>query len=424
VSRRRALVVVIALAGLCVSFAVLHAAHRRARRDALPATGAYRYGGEPDRDPELEDLLGEQLAELAVATDQARHGRSESERDRTWMTKQLRVAWPIARRGPWLVAAWHGFLDAMERWSDAPLGSRGYRTAEHELRSAARDVSDQLAALGLAYYVDTAAFVDHGRAHAVTFAYRVEHVVFVHAGDERRRILELRRLDRLNAERSLLGMQSELLGDPVVLLDQVEDYVSGRLAPVIAGGGYELGGDSASVVRLGRAAGAAVRRELAASGEPVADLVVASVRRHEARHGWDRDRDEPLRMPERLGALIGSNHDDVFAQRARAELTAYTSQIAGDPRVPQIALWNLASQAFHRERWGSPESYVAVVVLEGLARHVGAVPLLPSVRRGQLDRQQLAELTLPLADLTDEELRIAARALWVELYDEPLLPIE
>jgi len=237
-------------------------------------------------------------------------------------------------------------------------------------------------------------------------------------------VLELRRLDRLDAERTLLGMQSELLGDPVVLLDQIEDFVSDRLAPVLAGSGYALGDDTASVRRLGAAAGAAVRAELSVSREPVADLVVATVRRHEARHAIDIDRDTPLRMPAPLAALVGPHDGDAFAQRARAELAAYTSQIAGEPHTPQLALWNLATQAFHHERWGTPESYVAVVVIEGLARHAGAALHMPTVRRGQLDRAQLAELALPLASLSDDELRTAARALWFELYDEPYMAIE
>ena len=421
---RRILVVLAGLVGLFAWYAATHAGHRRARADAPPAIGAYRYGGEPERDSELEDVLGEQLAELAVAADQARTGHSQADRDLTWVTKQMRASSEIARRGPWLYAAWLRLLDAIDHWSDSPYGSRGYRDAEHELRVAARDVSDQLATLNLAYYVDAAVFVNHGAAHAVTFAYRVEHVVFVHQGHDRKRVLELRRLDRLNAERTLLGMQSELLGDPVILLDQIEDFVSDRLAPVIAGGGYLLGDDTASVRRLGGAAGAAVRAELLASSEPVADLVVATVRRHEARHAIDIDRDTPLRMPAPLSALVGSHDGDAFAQRARAELAAYTSQIAGEPHTPQLALWNLATQAFHHERWGTPESYVAVVVIEGLARHAGAVLHMPSVRRGQLDRTQLAELALPLASLSDEQLRAAARALWLELYDEPYVAIE
>jgi hypothetical protein len=254
----------------------------------------------------------------------------------------------------------------------------------------------------------------------VTLAYRVDNVSFVYVAGERIRVLALRRLDRLNAQRQLLGMQSEELGDPVVLLDQVEDFVSDRLAPVIGGGSYELGDDHTSVRRLGAAAGEAVRRELARPGA-VADFVVATVRRHEARHAYDLERGEPPPAPAALAALLGGHTRDAFGVRARAELAAYLSQIADDPITPQLALWNLASQAFHAERWGQAESYVAVVVLEGLARHAGgAAATHPVVRDGQLDRSQLGALAQPLAGLSDSELRVAARELWRELYDETL----
>jgi hypothetical protein len=413
------LVVLAAFGGIAAWLAATHASGR-SRPDPPPAIGAYATGGTPTRDPQLEDLFGEQLAELAVSTDEARHGKSASERERTWTTKQLRAALPIVVRGPWLTAAWQEFLDSLGRWSDAPFGSRGFRPAEHDLRMRAHALTDQLATLGLGYYIDAAVFVDHGRAHAVTLAYRVEDVAFVYVAGERIRVLTLRRLDRLNAERQLLGMQSEELGDPVVLLDQIEDFVSDRLAPVIAGGRYELGDDRTSVHQLGAAAGEAVRRELARPGA-VADFVVATVRRHEARHAYDLEHGEPPRAPDALAAYLGGHVRDAFGIRARAELAAYLSQIADDPITPQLALWNLASQAFHVERWGSAESYVAVVVLEGLARHAGgALAIHPVVREGQLDRGQLAALALPLANLSDGELRVAARELWRELFDQTL----
>jgi hypothetical protein len=219
-------------------------------------------------------------------------------------------------------------------------------------------------------------------------------------------------------------MQSEQIGDPVVLRDQIEDYVADRVVPVLGGDGYDLGDDARGVRMVGRAAGEAIRRELAASTQSPVELVVASVRRHEARHGIDRDRDTPLRLPLPLAAFLGPHDDDAFALRARGELAAYVAQIASDRSTPQLALWNLATQAFRLSHWGSPESYVAVVVLEGLAARTGAPLHLPAALRGQPDRARLAELVLPLTGLTDDELRIAARALWVDLYGETLDPIE
>jgi hypothetical protein len=154
--------------------------------------------------------------------------------------------------------------------------------------------------------------------------------------------------------------------------------------------------------------------------------VVASVRRHEARHGLDNDREEPLRYPAALAAHFGDDPrgtNQRFILRARAELSAYTSQIASDPIAPQLALWNLANLGFNKDHWGSAESYVAVVVIEGLARHFGLVSRGAVVHDGHLDRGRLAALAAPLAAKSDDDLRAAARELWQDLYNEPFMAI-
>jgi len=151
------------------------------------------------------------------------------------------------------------------------------------------------------------------------------------------------------------------------------------------------------------------------------------VRRHEARHGLDNDRTDPLRYPAALAAHLGPDDGTAarrrFLLRARAELAAYTSQIASDPLTPQLALWNLANLGFNKEHWGSPESYVAVVVIEGLARRLGITTRGPVVHDGQLDRGRLAALARPLAAESDDALRTATRGLWQDLYAEPFMAI-
>ncbi len=153
--------------------------------------------------------------------------------------------------------------------------------------------------------------------------------------------------------------------------------------------------------------------------------MIATVRRHEARHGLDNDRDQPLRYPAALAAHAGAETPATrrFTQRARAELSAYTSQIASDPVMPQLALWNLANLGFNKDHWGSAEAYVAIVVIEGLARRIGVPGRGPVVHDGQIDRGRLAALALPLAAQTDDALRLAARQLWEDLYEEPFLAV-
>jgi hypothetical protein len=272
----------------------------------------------------------------------------------------------------------------------------------------------------------------------VVFSYRVEEVAFVRAGGEARRVLSLRRLDHLNLDLAMLGRQSDELGDPVVLLDQVDEYATGRVLPVLTGETYRLGeADWRRWSRDGRQlasdAADAIDRELrAALGASYGDaqactqivkrLVAATVRRHEARHAIDLDRERALRFPAPLARLAGVDESDGSTLRAELELAAYVSQIANDPHTPQWALWNLASHAFG-PKFGGAEAIDAVIVIEGLARQLGIVPATPVVHGEHLDRDALARLARPLAAQTDERLRAAARSLWTELYGEPLLPI-
>jgi hypothetical protein len=155
----------------------------------------------------------------------------------------------------------------------------------------------------------------------------------------------------------------------------------------------------------------------------VHELVAASVRRHEATHGFDADRDTELRYPQQLADMLGPPHDDegnpvAIVRAARAELSAYLSQIANDPVTPHVAYWHLARQAFTEDRWGTGEMFAAYVVTEGLARHL-PTPLEPKGR----GRDRLAPLADAIAKLSGPQLRAAATALWLELYGEPLMTV-
>jgi hypothetical protein len=129
--------------------------------------------------------------------------------------------------------------------------------------------------------------------------------------------------------------------------------------------------------------------------------------------------------PEVLGKLVGplrtASGMNPMAVRARNELSAYTSQIASDMWLPQAALWNLARHAFQSSRRGSPESFAAVIVLEGLAKQLDIKSPGAAFHNGELDRDRLAELVTPLSNKSTIELRSAAARLWAELFDEPLV---
>jgi len=406
--------------------------HRRVREQVPLPWGAFLTGGTPRTDPRLDALLSDELATYVVQIDSERHGAEDPRIHAAYVTT-LRDAPAIAAQGPGLVRTWHELIDALGDWADKPRHTRDYADAKERLRAAAQSVSDQFAALGLGYHLEADVFTDRGAAHGTVFAFQVEDVVYVRAGGEPRRVLSLRRLDHLNVEHSLLGMQTEELGDPVVLLDQVDDFVESHLRSVVQQSEFPVGDDAFARTATGRdlelASGDAIGRELAPLHrvrELITDRVVATVRRHEARHGFDNDRKQQLRYPSALHTYVGDPlaPTAAFVARARAELSAYTSQIASDPSVPQLALWNLANMAFRKDHWGSAESYVAVVVVEGLARQLGVRATAgPAIHDGHIDRNRLASLAIPLAHMSDDDLRAAARRLWQDFYGEPFIAI-
>jgi hypothetical protein len=375
------------LAGICIGIAatVGTAAVLVGSRDdhprrpkAPPPTGAFATGGTPTTDAAVEAAIRRLPAVATV---------------------------DFADR-PRLAAA----------WSDFAAGADG---PDHRVLALA--VDDELAAADLGYYIDPAQLR----------AYRVAHVSVVRAGDDRAHVLELRALTA-QALDARLGMTEEL-GEPAVLLDSIDAKVELAVLPLLAEPAFPFGDDGWTNSYAGRqlaaAAGQGIRAELVtALGSDAADatrararaiqLVAASVGHHEAQHALDATHDLPYPQP--LSQILVEKHGDPFAVRARFELSAYTSQIASDMWLPQLSLWSLARHGFHAPTQRSPEGFVAVVVIEGLARHLGIPSPGPVVHGGQIDRDRLAALGVALSQRSTVELRSAAAALWAELFDAKL----
>ncbi|MEO7093917.1 MAG: hypothetical protein ABI175_11745 [Polyangiales bacterium] len=481
-----------------------------ARELAPPAAGAFKDGGTPLDDPALAKLFVEQLTTLVIESDRDRQSGG-MDRDRKAHNIALISAPEIQKRGPALVKAWADMLGMLDKWVSVPVSSKEFKDIVHEFRNKVRAVSDQLAASGVGYYLEGDAYTQGDAAHALVYAYRVEEVVFVKAAGQPRRVLSLRRIDHLNISHALLGMQSQDLGDPVLLLDQIENHVASHLLPVLAPAApWELADDDYQAGPgkvLALAAGEAVRNEMLASLgadgaaaqkiaalladrgvimdewrelldrkgwvmartdglflpenllEQLADsvpgaqrrhveeieeqlaqleapriasrvhqLLTLTVRRHEAQHGLDDDRQQPLRYPPVLEDQLGDelDHDGEPRRRvesARAELSAYVSQIANDPTTAHLSLWNVARFAFDDNQVGGSESYAGVIIVEGLARHLGIESLGPVIHDRRIDRERLTMLATPMTKLTGEQLRTAAKAVWNDLYAEELVPI-
>ena len=520
------LVVVVAVAAVWMLAQTPGTKGDRARRRAAPAmsspvAGAFIMGGVPLVDETLAAVLGERLPTLVIATDRLANVHAQSSvasadqaaatAARVALSTQLRdEPWFVSRGGA-LHAAWLAVLDSLDVWATEKSPSRA-RTREiiDDVVAHARALSDQFAALGVGYYLEGDGFGSGAVAHAVLYAYRVEYVAFVDVGGHGRRVLSLRRIDKLNLQRAMLGMESATLGDPMVLLDQIDEHVVTQLLPtLVAGARYDIGdpdwqmavdGDGSLRGRVG----AAVRSELAAAlgqhsvaaqavarliverrtmleaiaetlrprgismnfpdeifvGEGYLDsldgsishsqgdrlteietelaqldaaalahelqqVVVATVRRHEAQHGVDGT--EGLPYPKVVELHVGpeeiSDRENSHGTSVNAELSAYLSQIANDPVTPTLAFWSLARHAFSEVTWGRAESYVAVIVVEGLAQQMHIASPGPAIHDGQIDRQRLSQVALAVSAATPNALRQAAAALWAELYHRPFVPI-
>jgi hypothetical protein len=464
---------------------------------------AFAKGGVPLRDAAIDKLLTEELTKLVVQGGRARDG-FDTNIDK--LIQSLRGPKALAAHGPSLTPAWDAMLDVFARSIEAAKGELTQRHRD-ELEEAVRDVTSALNTAGLGYFLE-------GRfksGYPYVQAYKVEEIVLVTTNGAPRRVLSLRRLDRLNTAYAALGMHDEDR-DPVLHLERIDENVASTVMPVLADAAtFPLGDREWMATETGKALaakiGAVVRAEYRAAlgdrdAKPTSeiatllikrddivdewrdhlmrkdihfartenlflppnlldqlsdvtpnyqrnrvreiedrlaeldapriharihDFVAASVRHHEAQHGFDYDRETELRYPQVLLDMLGSPHDSEGNERplvrsARAELSAYLSEVANEPVTPQACVWHLGKQVFRRDRWGTGEYYAGVVVLEGLGRHLGVSDDSPRFQRG-LDRERMARFALAIAIASPQKLRDAAKALWLELYGEPVTPV-
>lgn len=178
----------------------------------------------------------------------------------------------------------------------------------------------------------------------------------------------------------------------------------------------------AEIAALEDAARALSSKEMEAAFTAVRDAIAASVERHEVQHRLDAARELP--MPAALSDIVGplraGGRERRHAATARAELSAYLSEIARDPRTARVGLGQVARFLFDRRQHGIPECYAAIVILEGLADRLGVARPDPLVAAGKVDRRAASRLYLAIAAADPDRLRAAAKALWEKLFEAPL----
>jgi hypothetical protein len=468
-----------------------------ARKLPPPSADAFKVGGTPLHDPAIDKLLKEELTDLVVQLNRA------GDNDRELILKKARTPEPILAKSKELAKAWDAMLAALDKSVHVAQNGGPKGRDYDDIKEAVREMSAAFIEAGLGYHLE-------GRfrgGYPIVQAYNVEQVVFVKSNGAPRRVLSLRRLDKLNTSWAVLGMHDEDAGDPVLHLDRIDINVASFVLPVLAGGQpYPLADEEWMLwpqnKETANAIGDAVRKEYVAALDKDAtnaqkaaallvnrnsiieewrdklgrkdiyfistdelfvpeslltslegrmpyvkkvrgidaqlaaleaprihsrmhDLVAATVRRHEAQHGFDYDRDTELRYPQALQDWAGAATDfegnpRAIASSARAELSAYLSQIINDPVTPQASMWNLGRQVFHRDRWSTGEFYAGMVVIEGLAKQFGGDITTPyrNAKR-ELDRDRLSVFAKLIAKQSGDQLRAAAKTLWTELYGEP-----
>ena len=283
---RRAPIATIAVAAIALggagaaayAIATHHAPARTfAKIEPAPAADAFTRGGVPLGDPAIDAALAQPLTELVVT---GAHLEDDGAVGLAAAMKALRAV--DLGHGRELAAAWQHAIDAFGvALAATQIGSPSQLDQDH-LRGAVRELTAQLAAAGLGYFLE-------GRFHggfAVIQSYRVAEVAYVYADGAPHRVLSIARLDHLNTAYAVLGMNDEDVGDPVIHLERIAEYVATTELPALAPDAPYPVADpewllTSSGKQLAAAAGAAVRREYAAAlgddaaaGAQIAKLLV------------------------------------------------------------------------------------------------------------------------------------------------------
>jgi hypothetical protein len=322
------LAVVLGAAGtLAYSIATHHSPVHAYVHVAKPESAtAYKTGGVPLHDPKIDGALATPLTDLVVAA-----ARTKDDGAITFAAPLAALRAIDLGHGKPLADAWHHALDAYAKAiTDAQAGET--RRDEIDLREAVRGLTEQFAAAGLGYFLE-GRFKD---GYAVVQAYRVEDVAFEYTNGAPRRVLSISQLDHLNTAYAVLGMDNEDVGDPVIHLERIDEYVASSELPVLAPDApYPLAEqtwlDTPQGKALAAAAGIAVRREYAAAlgadaaaGTQIAKLLVErgdiidQWRDHLGRKDVVFSRTDDLFVPDELLKALDGHVPNYQLERVRA----------------------------------------------------------------------------------------------------------
>jgi hypothetical protein len=234
----------LALAG-ALGFVLWRAAHPGPKdawhRRSPPPAGVFSAGGVPAKlAPEVAEVFQQHLVKFllqldrlsqAVASDGAAaaaviDGQVEIAASEVELRCAAALPEPVCTR---LVALLAAARQVAEKGGDEP---------EHAFLAAVGSLDDELAAAGLAVYVDGDVLTESdGRRLVILYSFAVESVHLRASGIHRVRALWLRRLDTLNFEQAAAGFVRPNLREALVLLDQTENELAQVILPALVDGG-------------------------------------------------------------------------------------------------------------------------------------------------------------------------------------------
>lgn len=413
-----------------------------ALNESLPASrGAYASGGRPDPGTDAERaIFAERVPAFTIALDRFRASRGGPDEAAARAAAEAEAARTVADAGRALSADTVSFLRAVLDQSIAVVASDesvGRYAAESHVRSV--DALDAaLQAEGLGYYVDAEVLSERsgrGRVYLSTFV--VENVAIYTAGERTVRALRLRRLDRLNFARAVLGFTRPQVRDALVLMERIEEHLVQAIVPALAEDGAMPIADerdsSEILIGVGRVAAAGVREEAAVwmggDGSRAYALGALLARRHAIFATWSE------RLLER-GIVLREPDTYVIERAPYAALESALTP--GERRDLDEVVEALADEAHQRTYRAIEARFVASIerheVQHRLDFEMGTLGTLPprlealtgALRRGDyvnlLAERSNAETSAYLSELARDETLVRANlALLVRSLFDPHL---
>ncbi len=151
---------------------------------------------------------------------------------------------------------------------------------------------------------------------------------------------------------------------------------------------------------------------------------------HEVQHRIDYAAGDDFEVPEQLLTVLQIRPDSEHAEsdevrRVAYELSAYTAEVARDAEWARVNLTLLCEHLYDGS--GGAEGWSAVLILEGIAKHLGLPfePIIdPAGRRAGADLETVAALHLKLLGQPGPALSQAAASLWETWYGHPLARLD